>query len=168
MGTPLLFARPECGIQRFGGRRADEENVDALGEQILNIGGLLGGVVVGVGDDEALQLVLVALGGGFDAVQHGHAPGIGEARVRKANDVGAILLVLGCVVDVDAAGVPKESAGNTLIVGACRECVDQPDSGQGTYLEQSHGLLPLLQSLPIGRDEADRADPVGSFGVDTS
>ena len=85
-GVPGRLDRVVQG-RRLVGR--DDEQVDALREQVLDVADLVGVVLGGVLEDD-LEL-RIGLSGGGDLAVHGLAPGFGAVGLRHADDV----LVLG-------------------------------------------------------------------------
>ncbi len=88
-------ARVDCPGHRLGERGglfgADDDQVDAGGDELLDVGPLLERVVLGVLED-GLEPVGVLLGGGLDVGVHLHAPRLAQVALAHADDPG----ILGC------------------------------------------------------------------------
>lgn len=69
-GNILLFGVVDCWIKCFGCCWVDQQDVNVLGNKILYIGCLFGGVIIGVSDDEMFDFGGVLFGSGFNIVQY--------------------------------------------------------------------------------------------------
>jgi len=96
-GNALLDRANDSRINGFG-RRPNDQNVDIALKQILDVGHLLGRVVVGVGDDHLLDKVLVLLGRVLQGMQVSDRPDVRDRGVGEPDRVGRRLLE-GCRVD---------------------------------------------------------------------
>jgi hypothetical protein len=66
------------GIKGVGSRCRHDQNVDAALQQVLDVGNLLGRVIVGVRDQQLFDFVLVVRSCLLDRMQHADAPAVGD------------------------------------------------------------------------------------------
>ena len=92
----LLDRLLQGALDRLLVDRPVEDQVDALADQVLDVGDLLGRVEVGVGDDDLVDL-RVARGLVQDVLLGEHDPGVGEIAGGEADGVGRLLLEPGRV-----------------------------------------------------------------------
>src|SRR5271165_1983140 len=82
-GTPALSARPGTGASGSNSIGATNQQHGLAGQQVLDIGELLGGIRIGVGPDEVVAGVLECL---LHLARIHHAPLVLHARLRKGDE----------------------------------------------------------------------------------
>ena len=119
--------------------RRDDQQVDALGEEVLDVGDLLGVVLGGVGEDD-LQL-RVGRGGGGDLVVHRLAPRLALVRLRHADQVA----VLGLDAALGDTGRRRPAAGRCPVRSSPATPPATPTASTGaTAIAKSRALEVVL------------------------